>query len=161
GWVRAATAGWPGLVRPARADVPTELGPIKRAPARGLAAASSPGPPRAGLPSPPADPAIPEAFYRVAGYHLCGPRAVRIDMLERLSDLIRPLVAWRVDPNNPAPPPKGATGDGGFCTPPGMRSVFCRPAPRICQLVTVVGFARRPPRGQRRQAGRHQPRPHH
>src|SRR5262245_63811255 len=44
---------------------------------------------------------IPEAFYRVAGYHLCGPRAVRIDMLERLSDLIRPLVAWRSDPANP------------------------------------------------------------
>ena len=60
------------------------------------------------------DKAVPEAFYRVAGFHVCGPRAVRIDMLERLADLIRPLVAWRADPAKPDAPPKGATGDGGF-----------------------------------------------
>ena len=41
------------------------------------------------------DPACPEAFYRAYGYHVCGPRAVRIDILERLADLIRPLLGWR------------------------------------------------------------------
>ncbi len=27
------------------------------------------------------DSKTPEAFYRVAGFHVCGPRAVRMDML--------------------------------------------------------------------------------
>ncbi len=40
--------------------------------------------PAAGLSSVPADPAMPDGFYLVAGYGICGPRAIRIDMLERL-----------------------------------------------------------------------------
>src|SRR5262249_52423838 len=87
-----------------------------------------------------ADAALPEAFYRVAGYHLCGPRAVRIDMLERLSDLIRPLVAWRPDPNNPAPPPKGATGDGGFRTTPEMMSILGCSSTEPGHVLKVLGF---------------------
>ena len=38
-------------------------------------------------------PGAPEGFYEMAGYRLCGERAVRIDMLERLADMIRPLDA--------------------------------------------------------------------
>ena len=60
------------------------------------------------------DPATPEAFYRAYGYHVCGPRAVRLDMLERLADLIRPLLAWRGPGKSVLTPPRGATGDGGF-----------------------------------------------
>ena len=33
--------------------------------------------------------------YRVLGYRQCGERAVRVDILERLADLIRPALAWR------------------------------------------------------------------
>ncbi|MDO9461041.1 MAG: helicase-related protein [Alphaproteobacteria bacterium] len=40
--------------------------------------------PAAGLSSVPTDPAMPEGFYLIAGYGECGPRAIRIDMLERL-----------------------------------------------------------------------------
>ena len=40
--------------------------------------------PAAGLSSAPVDPAMPEGFYLTAGYGVCGPRAIRIDMLERL-----------------------------------------------------------------------------
>lgn len=54
-----------------------------------------PEPPRAGLTSFAAQPGVPEEFYRACGYHLCGPRVVRLDILERLSDMIRPMVAWR------------------------------------------------------------------
>ncbi len=51
-----------------------------------------------GRTSVPVDPAIPRALYRVVGYRLAGNRAVRIDILERLADLIRPLIAWRPTP---------------------------------------------------------------
>ncbi|MGB3745320.1 MAG: helicase-related protein, partial [Xanthobacteraceae bacterium] len=43
----------------------------------------------------PADPTIDAALYRTAGYRVCGARAVRVDILERLADLIRPALAWR------------------------------------------------------------------
>ena len=71
----------------------------------------APGSPRS-LPIP----ASPEAFYRAYGYHVCGPRAVRLDMLERLADLIRPLLGWRGGERRQ--PPRGATGDGGFTVTP-------------------------------------------
>ncbi len=36
-------------------------------------------------------------FYRLAGFRFLGKRAVRIDILERLADLIRPLLQWKPD----------------------------------------------------------------
>jgi ATP-dependent RNA helicase SUPV3L1/SUV3 len=37
----------------------------------------------------------PKALYRTVGYRVCGERAIRVDILERLADLIRPALAWR------------------------------------------------------------------
>lgn len=51
--------------------------------------------PRAGLTSAPHSPEVDAAYYRAAGFHVCGGRVVRVDMLERLADQIRPLVSWR------------------------------------------------------------------
>jgi ATP-dependent RNA helicase SUPV3L1/SUV3 len=48
-----------------------------------------PPPPPAGLTSLQAESTIPAGFYEAAGYRVCGPRAVRIDMLERVGELIR------------------------------------------------------------------------
>ena len=42
-----------------------------------------------------ADKDIAKVLYRVAGYRVCGERAVRVDILERLADIIRPALAWR------------------------------------------------------------------
>ena len=56
--------------------------------------------PRAGLTSAAHASEIDAAYYRTAGFHVCGKRVVRVDMLERLADQIRPLVAWR----QPKPP---------------------------------------------------------
>ena len=41
------------------------------------------------------DPAFDRAFYKLAGYRPLGRRAVRVDILERLADLIRPALAWK------------------------------------------------------------------
>ncbi|TYO89592.1 helicase-related protein [Oceanicella actignis] len=52
----------------------------------------APAPPP-GLVTIPAQPGLPEDFYPRAGYRLAGSRAIRIDMLERLADMIRALDA--------------------------------------------------------------------
>ena len=57
--------------------------------------------PRAGLTSAGYDKAIQEAYYKTSGFHVCGSRVVRVDMLERLADLIRPLISWRKDKKKP------------------------------------------------------------
>jgi ATP-dependent RNA helicase SUPV3L1/SUV3 len=41
------------------------------------------------------DPSFERAFYKLAGFRFLGKRAVRIDILERLADLIRPLLQWK------------------------------------------------------------------
>jgi len=51
--------------------------------------------PRVGLTSAAHDKTVETDYYRAAGYHVCEGRVVRVDMLERLADLIRPLVSWR------------------------------------------------------------------
>ena len=43
----------------------------------------------------PIDKETPVSLYRTSGYRVCGERAVRVDILERLADLIRPALAWR------------------------------------------------------------------
>jgi ATP-dependent RNA helicase SUPV3L1/SUV3 len=86
------------------------------------------------------DKALPAAFYRVAGFHPCGVRAVRIDMLERLADLIRPLVAWRPDPANANSAPKGATGDGGFRVTPEMMSILGCSSSNVGEVLQELGF---------------------
>ena len=119
---------FPLLLKPAAAELTLALWTLKNATSSGLSLDALPQPPRPGLTSAPVDPAIPEAFYRAAGYHVCGPRAVRIDILERLADLIRPLLSWRAKPENPSQPPKGSTGDGGFVVIPEMMSILgCSP----------------------------------
>ncbi len=66
-------------------------------------------------------------LYRVAGYRKCaGERAVRVDILERLADLIRPALAWRN--NSPGIKPPGALDGTGFTVTVGMTSLVARPA---------------------------------
>ena len=42
------------------------------------------------------DPAFERSFYKLAGFRMLGRRAVRIDILERLADLIRPALSWKL-----------------------------------------------------------------
>ena len=52
-----------------------------------------------------ADKDTPRPLYRTIGYRVCGERAVRVDILERLADSFRPALAWR--PGSLAPKPSG------------------------------------------------------
>ena len=47
---------------------------------------------------------------------MTGPRALRIDILERLADLIRPAIAYRPGISDGAPPEGAADGDGFVVT---------------------------------------------
>src|ERR1700747_1810044 len=54
----------------------------------------------------PVDKSLPRDAYRMLGYRQCGERAVRVDILERLADLIRPALAWKA--TLPGAKPAGA-----------------------------------------------------
>jgi ATP-dependent RNA helicase SUPV3L1/SUV3 len=131
---------FPLLLKPAPADLILSLWSLKHAAAAGLDPDKLPEPPRPGLTSAPAAPDLPEAFYRVYGYHVCGPRAVRFDMLERLADMIRPLLAWRSTHDPEARPPNGSTGDGGFTTTPEMMSILGCSPDELGKVLKALGF---------------------
>ena len=69
-----------------------------------------------------ADQAVPKGFYRAAGFRVCGERAVRVDILERLADLIRPAIAYRPG-TTPGDPPVGTADQDGFVVTVGMTSL--------------------------------------
>jgi ATP-dependent RNA helicase SUPV3L1/SUV3 len=131
---------FPLLLKPAAVELSLVLWVLKNGAAHGLDIANPPELPRPGLTSLAVDKALPDAFYRVAGYHPCGARAVRIDMLERLADQIRPLVAWRPDPASTNPAPKGATGDGGFRVTPEMMSILGCSSANVAEVLQTLGF---------------------
>ena len=131
---------FPIMLKPASAELATVLWVLKRGAEHGIDIAAMPELPRAGLTSLAVPATAPGAFYRVAGFHVCGPRAVRVDMLERLADLIRPLLTWRPDAANPSTPPKGATGDGGFKATPDMMSILGCSADELGHVLKSLGF---------------------
>jgi len=136
---------FPLLLKPASVDLAATLWLLKNGPALGFDKddAVLPEPPRPGLTSILVDGKTLEAFYRVTGFHVCGPRAVRMDMLERLADLIRPLMAWRKPQGEGAEtavPPKGATGDGGFTAIPEMMSILGCSSAELGNVLKALGF---------------------
>ncbi|HUU65948.1 MAG TPA: helicase-related protein [Methyloceanibacter sp.] len=86
---------FPALLKPASAELLLLLWALHDGQAHGVDPDNLPARPQQGLTSVPADAARPEPYWRAAGFHVAGTRAVRIDMLERLSDLIRTRVTWR------------------------------------------------------------------
>ena len=95
--------------------VPALLKPAPRALAAQLWALKHGGPERRGSTTSPISrrPAAPRSrstrwcrkgLYRAAGYRVCGERAVRVDILERLADLIRPAIAYRPGATQGQPP---------------------------------------------------------
>lgn len=86
--------------------------------------------------------AVPDAsfdpvFYGLAGYRLLGRRAVRVDILERLADLIRPALSWK--------PGSGKRPDGGyngsqFLVTPAMMSILGATAGDMDEILRGLGY---------------------
>ncbi|MGI9521367.1 MAG: helicase-related protein [Hyphomicrobiaceae bacterium] len=130
---------FPVLLKPAAAELLLTLWCLKNGAEQGLELDNLPEAPRAGLTSVPADPNVPDLFYKVYGFHVCGPRAVRVDILERLADQIRPLLSWRPS-NDDAVPPKGATGYGAFLVTPEMMSILGCSSSELGDVLRALGF---------------------
>lgn len=86
-----------------------------------------PQPPTAGLTSVPADPTAPAGFYDALGFRVCGGRAVRLDMLERIADLIRPVITAR-------------SYNGGFVVTPAMMSLVGCSGEEFSNLLKGLGY---------------------
>jgi ATP-dependent RNA helicase SUPV3L1/SUV3 len=87
----------------------------------------------------PADASLPEEFYRVLGFKLMGARAVRVDILERLADLIRPIVSYR-DNVTPGVPPAGRVAAGQFIVTPEMTSLLGASGEDMAVTLRALGY---------------------
>jgi ATP-dependent RNA helicase SUPV3L1/SUV3 len=93
----------------------------------------------------PADKALDRDAYRTLGYRLAGERAVRVDILERLADLIRPALAWREGSSAPKPP--GAFDGRSFTVTQAMTSLTGSAGEDFASILRALGYRmdRRPP----------------
>src|SRR3954451_9055755 len=86
----------------------------------------------------PADKDVPKALYRVVGYRVGGERAVRVDILERLADLIRPPLSWRA--GSPQAKPPGANEGGGFTVTVNMTSLTGTSGEDFASVLRSLGY---------------------
>ena len=86
------------------------------------------------------DPTIAKPLYRAAGFRVSGDRAVRVDILERLADLIRPAIAYRPGTTAGDPPPGTADGNG-FVVTVGMTSLAGCSGETFASILKSLGYA--------------------
>jgi ATP-dependent RNA helicase SUPV3L1/SUV3 len=84
-----------------------------------------------------ADPTFERMFYKLAGFRFLGKRAVRIDILERLADLIRPLLQWK--PGS-TPRPEGAYDGRRFTTTTAMLSILGATPDDMEEILKGLGY---------------------
>ncbi|MGD0562949.1 MAG: hypothetical protein ABSA66_07650 [Roseiarcus sp.] len=129
----------PALLKPASRTLCTQLWALRRADAekeavaeRLLHFASS------GRTSFAVEPPASGEVYRVAGFRLCGDRAVRVDIVERLTDLIRAAL-----PRHGQSGPGAATDEGGegFVVTNQMTSLTGCSGEHFASILRSLGFA--------------------
>lgn len=86
----------------------------------------------------PIDKETPKALYRTAGYRVAGERAVRVDILERLADLIRPALSWRETAATPKP--DGAFDGRSFTVTGAMTSLTGASGEDFASILRSLGY---------------------
>jgi ATP-dependent RNA helicase SUPV3L1/SUV3 len=86
----------------------------------------------------PVDKETPKPLYRAAGYRVCGERAVRVDILERLADLIRPALSWRE--GAPGPKPDGFVDGRSFIVTGAMTSLTGTSGEDFSSILRSLGY---------------------
>ncbi len=86
----------------------------------------------------PVDPEVSKNLYRMVGYRVCGNRAIRVDILERLADLIRPALSWR--PAMPGDKPAGAYDGRGFTVTVAMTSLAGCSGEDFASILKSLGY---------------------
>ncbi|WP_085034330.1 helicase-related protein [Ensifer aridi] len=83
------------------------------------------------------DPSFERTFYKLAGFRFLGKRAVRIDILERLADLIRPLLQWKP---GASPRPDGAYDGRRFMATTSMLSILGATPDDMEEILKGLGY---------------------
>src|SRR6202011_5102037 len=86
----------------------------------------------------PVDKLLDRDAYRALGYRQCGERAVRVDILERLADLIRPALAWRE--GSLGEKPVGAFDGRGFVITQAMTSLTGSAGEDFASILRALGY---------------------
>ncbi len=86
-----------------------------------------------------ADAEINRGLFRAAGFRVCGERAVRVDILERLADLIRPAIAYRPG-TTPGDAPSGAADGEGFVVTVAMTSLAGCSGEAFSSILKSLGY---------------------
>ncbi|MBZ8132995.1 helicase-related protein [Afifella sp. IM 167] len=129
----------PALLKPAPSGLLAELEAVHagREDREGIAEVASVS--ASGRTSVNIDPTIDAAIYRRFGYRTFGRRAVRIDILERLADLIRPALTWK--PGREGDRPVGAIEEGGgFTVTPAMTSLLGASGEDMAVILKGLGY---------------------
>lgn len=84
-----------------------------------------------------ADPSFERTFYKLAGFRFLGKRAVRVDILERLADLIRPLLQWKP---GATPRPEGAYDGRRFTATTAMLSILGATPDDMEEILKGLGY---------------------
>jgi ATP-dependent RNA helicase SUPV3L1/SUV3 len=129
---------FPALLKPAPRSLASllwslkqdNIDPVMLADARHLAVS--------GRTSFPIDKTLARDAYRVLGYRVCGDRAVRVDILERLADLIRPALAW--NPGSPQQKPPGAFDGSAFAVTQAMTSLTGAAGEDFASILRALGY---------------------
>jgi ATP-dependent RNA helicase SUPV3L1/SUV3 len=129
----------PAVLKPAAVQLRLLLWGLGLAKEGKLELEKLPEPPSQGLTSAAFDRATPRGFYGVCGYRICGERVVRIDMLERLADLLRDRVFWRARFEG-QPRPAGSLEGGGFTVVPDMMSLVGCSGEPFQEILRSLGF---------------------
>ncbi|MCO5161608.1 MAG: helicase [Mesorhizobium sp.] len=87
------------------------------------------------------DPQFDREFYKLAGFRILGRRAVRVDILERVADLIRPALAWKP---GAASRPDGAYDGSSFLVTPPMMSILGATATDMEEILKALGYRAEP-----------------
>lgn len=128
----------PALLKPAPRALAAELYALKHGGLAQKGLDELPHLAASGRTSIPVDHEIQKGLYRAVGFRVCGERAVRVDILERLADLIRPALAWR--PGSAGPKPAGAVDGRGFTVTVGMTSLAGCSGEDFASILKSLGY---------------------
>ncbi|MGE4372131.1 MAG: helicase-related protein [Xanthobacter sp.] len=128
----------PALLKPAPRALALELYALKHGGLAQKGLDELPHLAASGRTSIPVDHEIQKGLYRAVGFRVCGERAVRVDILERLADLIRPALDWR--PASTAPKPAGAVDGRGFVVTVAMTSLAGCAGEDFSSILKSLGY---------------------
>ena len=84
------------------------------------------------------EPKFSPEVYPLCGFRIMGKKAVRIDILERLADLIRPAISWKE--GSESAKPEGAYSQGQFYVTPAMLSILGATHEDMEQVLSNLGY---------------------